>query len=75
MTKAQAAQLGQALILWSNGASLEARDSLGEDQTWYPFCPEDYEKISVILGIEWKRANQPSLPSSKRNRQRPEIIP
>jgi hypothetical protein len=65
MTKEQALQLGAALISWSKGASLEARDALGVDKTWYPFAPEDYEKLSVEEGIEWRTIGQSLLPSSK----------
>jgi hypothetical protein len=56
MTKDQALQLGEALIAWSHGADLEARDVLNTTKDWYPFFPDSYEKITVEEGIEWRTA-------------------
>jgi hypothetical protein len=56
MTKDQAFQLGEALIAWSMGADLEARDISDADKDWYPFIPDCYEKITVKDGIEWRTA-------------------
>ena len=56
MTKNQASQLGQALVAWSQGTVLETRHATGLDKSWYPFTPEDCEKINVEDGIEWREA-------------------
>jgi hypothetical protein len=58
MTKEQASNLGRALISWSKGAALQARDARGPDKAWYSFTPEDYEKINVEEGIEWQAVDQ-----------------
>jgi hypothetical protein len=54
MTKKQAIELGHALIFWGNGERLEARDALNPESTWGPFRPENYEKLNVDEGIEWR---------------------
>jgi hypothetical protein len=61
MTCKQGLQLGLALVSWSEGKTLEARDALGVDKNWYPFVPDCYEKINVSKGIEW-RTVEGSLP-------------
>ena len=54
MTKEKASQLGLALLLWSKGAILEARDTESPDPRWIPFDPGAYEKINVDEGLEWR---------------------
>lgn len=54
VTSDQSLQLGKALTAWGHGAALEARNAKGPDKSWYPFTPEDYEKLNVEKGIEWR---------------------
>jgi hypothetical protein len=53
MTKEQAAQLGRALIAWSENRAVMVRTTTGPDQSWYPFAPDSYEKLNVEAGLEW----------------------
>lgn len=53
MTREQAAQLGPALIAWSENREVKARTTLGSDMSWYPFTPGSYEKLNVEAGLEW----------------------
>ena len=62
VTRDQAFQLGQALMAWSRGMTLEARDTLNANKNWHPFFPDSYEKISVEDGIEWRTVKPASCP-------------
>jgi hypothetical protein len=53
MTKKQAAQLGRALLAWSENRKVKVRTTTGLDQSWYPFLPDSYEKLNVDEDLEW----------------------
>jgi hypothetical protein len=61
MTKEQAAQLGRALIAWSENREAKVRTTSGPDQSWYPFAPHSYEKLNVENGLEWATAECASI--------------
>jgi len=61
MTKEQAAQLGRALIAWSETREVKVRTTAGPDQSWYPFAPDSYEKLNVEAGLEWAIAECGSI--------------
>jgi hypothetical protein len=53
MTKNHAAQLGRALIAWSENRPVKVRTTTGPDRSWYPFLPGSYEKLNVDEDLEW----------------------
>jgi hypothetical protein len=64
MTKEQAYNLAHVLMEWSKGSSLEARDVAADDMGWYPFTPENYERVNVGPGIQWRVAPRVRRPIS-----------
>jgi hypothetical protein len=56
MTKEQASSLAHALKEWAMGSTLEVRDVSADDMGWYPFTPENYERLNVRPGIQWRVA-------------------
>ncbi|MCE0484295.1 MAG: hypothetical protein LV479_08665 [Methylacidiphilales bacterium] len=56
MNRAQAAQLGEALIAWSRGYEIEVCDGSKGHESWRPFEPESYEALNVDEALEWRVA-------------------
>jgi len=67
MTHEQAAQLGEVLIAWSQGAVVEARSTSYPGLPWQPFIPGEQGWIDAFPQREWRVVSLPvPLPEGTR---------